>query len=127
MYDGFPVDVAAYRDHCGCVDITGQRLLESNEPGHGCHLRQTVAWPKPEEREADKPQTMEEAEARMWHPPDFTEADLMRLAGQLERAEAQGYRFERYARCGVGEHRHRWEIVSKLCQIWTYIRRLKWQ
>ena len=58
---------------------------------------------------------------------EFTDADLMRLAGQLERAELQGFRFERYARCGVSEHRHRWEIVSKVCQIWMYIRRLKWQ
>ncbi len=33
---------------CGCVDITGQRLLEPNEPGHGCHLRSTGAWPAPD-------------------------------------------------------------------------------
>ena len=52
----------------------------------------------------------------------LTEADLMRLAGQLERAELQGYRFERYARCGVGEHRHRWTVTSKICQIWQRIR-----
>ncbi len=26
-------------NECGCVDITGQRLLEPDEPGHGCHLR----------------------------------------------------------------------------------------
>jgi len=45
-YDGFPVDVVEGR--CGCVDITGQRLLEVGEPGHGCHLRHTGAWPKPD-------------------------------------------------------------------------------
>ena len=29
-----------YNDqYCGCVDITGQRLLEPGEDGHGCHLR----------------------------------------------------------------------------------------
>ena len=54
----------------------------------------------------------------------FTEADLLRLAGELERAEEQGWRFERYARCGVASHRHRWAVASKLCQISMYIRRL---
>lgn len=96
-YSGFPVDVADDRlmdiNNCGCVDITGQCLLAPDEPGHGCHLRK-----------------------------EFTDADLLRLAGQLERAEEQGWRFERYARCGVGEHRHRWQLTSWLCQIWTYVK-----
>ena len=48
----------------------------------------------------------------------LTDADLARLAGQLEKAEAQGWRFERYAVCGVREHRHRYWIAARLCDIW---------
>ena len=52
-----------------------------------------------------------------WHrrSKPFTDAALKRLAGQLELAEEQGWRFERYAVCGVREHRHRYWIVARLC------------
>ena len=45
----------------------------------------------------------------------LTDADLARLAGQLEKAEEQGWRFERYAVCGVSEHRHRYWLAARLC------------
>ena len=124
MYNGFPVDVAEERDNCGCVDITGQRLLESNEPGHGCYLRNTdirLDEPEPFVYNREELLSTQLSDWRDDNEKQFTEADLMRLAGQLERAEAQGYRFERYARCGVGEHRHRWEVTSKICQVLQWL------
>ena len=106
-YDGFPVDVTEDRETCGDPTCFCA-VQEYDEDGYPPN------YSREKKRGADG-------------FPEFTEADLMRLAEQLERAELQGYRFERYDRCRVGGHRHRWEIVSKLCQIWTYIRRLKWQ
>ena len=47
----------------------------------------------------------------------LTDADLARLAGQLELAQEQGWRFERYAVCGVSEHRHRWAVTAWLCEL----------
>ena len=47
--------------------------------------------------------------------PHFTEADLLRLAGQLERAEAEGWVLRRYSPCGVAEHRHGWRVVALIC------------
>ena len=112
-YDGFPVDVAEERlepnsDYIVSTDGAGRPATKPRlfKPGVHvcCQASSDLLIPDPKTNK-------------------FTEADLLRLAGQLERAELQGYRFERYARCGVGEHRHRWAVASWLCQI---IRRLKW-
>jgi hypothetical protein len=54
---------------------------------------------------------------RSWIMPEFTEADLLRLAGQIERAEAEGWVLVRHSPCGVVEHRHRWRITAWLCSI----------
>ena len=104
MYDGFPVDVAEERYNISLEEWEEKQMQD------------------PEFRKAAVAQEPAHQVERRRIKDKFSDADLMRLAGQLERAEAQGYRFERYARCGVGEHRHRWEIVSKLCQIWTYLK-----
>ena len=100
MYDGFPVDVAEDR----LIGVCEECGIDKCSYCKSCEKRRYAAI------DANSKQ--------------FTDADLLRLAGELERAEEQGWRFERYARCGVSDHRHRWEITSKLCQIIMYMRRL---
>lgn len=100
-YSGFPADVAADR----LMDAKASNCEFGNPDCPICNSK--------EKKMADNAVPLEKP---------FTEAELLRLAGQLERAELQGWRFERYARCRVSSHRHRWEITSKLCQIWTYLK-----
>ena len=54
----------------------------------------------------------------------FSEADLLRLAGQLDEAEAQGWVVRRYAPCGVSGHRHSRRWAARLCVFWMTMRAL---
>ena len=103
-YDGYPVDVAEGRQEPFIYNKDELLSTQLDE----WHEKCDVAVEPPEQVE------------RRRKNEKFTEADLLRLAGQLEKAEEQGWRFERYARCGVGEHRHRWAVTSWICQVWTY-------
>ncbi len=50
-------------------------------------------------------------------PKRLTDADLKRLAGQLDAARQQGWDFKVYMPCGVSEHRHSWRFTAWLCRL----------
>ncbi len=47
----------------------------------------------------------------------LTDAELLRLACQLEQAIEEGWVFKRYLPCGVSEHRHSWALTAWLCRL----------
>ena len=54
-----------------------------------------------------------------WHEDnrkEFTEADLLRLAGQLDLAREQGWVPRWYFPCGDNDHKHEWRIGAWLCK-----------
>jgi hypothetical protein len=52
---------------------------------------------------------------------EFTEAELLRLAGQLDEARRQGWVPKWYWPCGFSEHKHRWRLSAWLCGILSSI------
>ena len=95
-YDGMPLDVVAGR-------LTVEYWTDDNgNPGKPLTRGE---WPNPPIIE------------KLENEPEFTEADLLRLAGQLEAAIEQGWVFKRYLPCGDREHRHSWRFTAWLCRL----------
>ena len=112
-YDGMPLDVVAGR----CAG--NHHLIDGECSECGKHVFGTSGWSLIRGEWPNPPiiESAEEQYGEMINEPEFTEADLLRLAGQLEAAIEQGWVFKRYLPCGDREHRHSWRFTAWLCGI----------